>query len=233
MALGKLDKLKLKANKYGIYYKKDITYKALEKKIKDYEKENPNMVIDDNEIEPDVITQTEEPEPQPEPTKEPTAGTIDDIAESDIDVSMLAPGVDVSNMNLDKNLDTYKIKEEKDKLKQAKRLIRVKIMNMNPDTQYKKAEECHIGNAKYGTIAARVIPFGKEWHIEYCIYEYLVNKTFSYKKEVEYKDPNGYKQTRIEYEQRPEFAISVLPPLTKEEIKKLADDQRKTDRLKD
>ena len=252
-----LKQLKQEADKLGIKYPKNANEEAMKKLLSDYadmglnERSPEKSVNKDDELEelknqadlmgielPENATKDEIIQAIQEAgeAREKTANGQATDEEKKIaipDIAMIAPGTDTSGMKLDEAISAYNLNDEKDKIKQAQKLIRVKVMNMNPDTQWKKAEEVHIGNAKYGTIAARVVPFGVEWHVEKCIYDYLVNKTFRYKKEKEIKNENGAKNIVIEYEERPEFAVQVLPPLTPKELKDLADDQRKTERLKD
>lgn len=115
-------------------------------------------------------------------------------------------------------------------IKEATRLIRVRVTNMNPAKSAFPGEIFTVANSMVGTIR-KFIPYGAGteagYHIPYAIYEMIKRKKFTLvKKEV---GPNG---TPIfnKYE-RKEFAIEVLEPLTPKELQKLAAEQAATGRV--
>lgn len=115
-------------------------------------------------------------------------------------------------------------------IKEATRLIRVRVTNMNPAKAAFPGEIFTVANSMVGTIR-KFIPYGAGteagYHIPYAIYEMIKRKKFTLvKKEV---GPNG-SPIFNKYE-RKEFAIEVLDPLTPEELKKLAAEQAATGRV--
>ena len=115
-------------------------------------------------------------------------------------------------------------------IKEATRLIRVRVTNMNPAKAAFPGEIFTVANSMVGTIR-KFIPYGAGteagYHIPYAIYEMIKRKKFTLvKKEV---GPNGTPVFN-KYE-RKEFAIEVLDPLTPEELKKLAAEQAATGRV--
>lgn len=115
-------------------------------------------------------------------------------------------------------------------IKEATRLIRVRVTNMNPAKAAFPGEIFTVANSMVGTIR-KFIPYGAGteagYHIPYAIYEMIKRKKFTLvKKEV---GPNGTPVFN-KYE-RKEFAIEVLEPLTPDELKKLAAEQAATGRV--
>lgn len=115
-------------------------------------------------------------------------------------------------------------------IKEATRLIRVRITNMNPAKSAFPGEIFTVANSMVGTIR-KFIPYGAGteagYHIPYAIYEMIKRKKFTLvKKEV---GPNGTPVFN-KYE-RKEFAIEVLEPLTPKELQKLAAEQAATGRV--
>lgn len=115
-------------------------------------------------------------------------------------------------------------------IKEATRLVRVRVTNMNPAKAAFPGEIFTVANSMVGTIR-KFIPYGAGteagYHIPYAIYEMIKRKKFTLvKKEV---GPNGTPVFN-KYE-RKEFAIEILDPLTPEELKKLAAEQAATGRV--
>lgn len=115
-------------------------------------------------------------------------------------------------------------------IREATRLVRVRVTNMNPAKAAFPGEIFTVANSTVGTIR-KFIPYGAGteagYHIPYAIYEMIKRKKFTLtKKEV---GPNG-SPIFNKYE-RKEFAIEVLEQLTPEEIKKLAAEQAATGRV--
>lgn len=115
-------------------------------------------------------------------------------------------------------------------IKEATRLVRVRVTNMNPAKAAFPGEIFTVANSTVGTIR-KFIPYGAGteagYHIPYAIYEMIKRKKFTLvKKEV---GPDG-SPIFNKYE-RKEFAIEVLDPLTPDELKKLAAEQAATGRI--
>lgn len=98
------------------------------------------------------------------------------------------------------------------------RLIRVRIQNLDPKKKDLPGEIITVANEYMGTIR-KFVPFGEAtdngYHIPYCIYEFLKNRKFL-------NIRVSQKGKKIEQAWVREFAIEELPPLTQEDLDKLA-----------
>ncbi len=108
------------------------------------------------------------------------------------------------------------------KRREANRLIRLRITCMNPNKAAWTGEIFCVSNAVIGTIK-KFVPFNIEegYHIPVIIYEQL--KARKYQQFSPVKLANG--QTKMVGKLVPEFSMEEMPPLTKEELKDLADRQ--------
>lgn len=111
--------------------------------------------------------------------------------------------------------------------KEATKLIRVKIKNLNPAKKDLHGEIFTIANSVIGKVS-KYVPYdsaGEAYHVPNCIYKLLSRKKFlqvrTFKKEVK-----GTDQIQIEQSWVPEFSIEVLPQLTTKELNDLAIKQR-------
>lgn len=115
---------------------------------------------------------------------------------------------------------------KKDAKRQAKSLvgalIRVHITCLDPNKKNWPGEIVSVGSAKLGTFK-RYIPFDTEhpWHIPKIIYDVLNERKCS----VPVKKKNDRGQMVTTYKQIKAYAISVVDPLTPEELKDLANQQ--------
>ena len=105
--------------------------------------------------------------------------------------------------------------------REALALVRVQVSCMDPTKKNLKGEMLCVSNRNFGTVQ-RFIPFNREWHIEKVLYDELKNKEFMvFDREktgragIEVVTPRCVKA----------FNIVVLPPLTKGELKDLAQRQ--------
>lgn len=102
-------------------------------------------------------------------------------------------------------------------------MVRVRITNMNPAKADLPGEIFTVSNKYLGTVR-RFIPYGEMeegWHVPKVILDMLQEKTFSQLKVV--KGANG--QLLPQTKAVKEFAIEILPPLTEEELRILANKQ--------
>ena len=106
------------------------------------------------------------------------------------------------------------------KIKDATKLRRIRVVNMNPVRRESKGEYFSVSNSSIGTVK-RFIPFDVEWHCEDVIYKTIKNRKF--RKTVEEPDGKGGKISRNIF--IPEFSVEILPDLTTQELKDLAADQ--------
>lgn len=104
--------------------------------------------------------------------------------------------------------------------KEALKLVRIRITCMNPAKRDYQGEILTVANNVIQD--RRFVPFDTPWHVPQIMYNMI--KERKYQIFVKKKSPQGieYKEGRLV----PEFAIEVLPPLTKKELEKLAQRQK-------
>ena len=116
----------------------------------------------------------------------------------------------------------YQDFEFKHRKSNAAKLVRVRVTCMNPAKKEWDGEIISVGSAKIGTFK-KFVKFNTEdgWHIPNIIFEYLKERKCS----IFYteKDHLGQKVRKAKLVN--EFNIEVLPPLTKDELKALAQRQ--------
>jgi len=121
-------------------------------------------------------------------------------------------------------LTEKEFKEEEFRLRKqnAGKLVRVRVTCMNPAKKDWDGEIISVGSAKIGTYK-KFVKFNTEdgWHIPHIIYEYLKEKKCSIF--ITVVDQKGQKVRKAKLVN--EFSIEVLPALTKEELKELAQRQ--------
>lgn len=125
-----------------------------------------------------------------------------------------------TDTKLDKIIDspaTIRAKIFAKKKKEANKLVRVRINCMNPNKKKFPGEIFSVGSAKVGTFK-KFVPFNNTiTHIPNIIYQFLNEKKCALFYEV--KTPKGMiKKSKLINE----FAIEVLPALTKKEMEDLA-----------
>lgn len=105
------------------------------------------------------------------------------------------------------------------------RLVRVRITNLDPKKKDLPGEILTVGNEFIGTVR-KFVPFGEVtddgYHVPYVLYKLMENRRFLHIRTT--KDKRTGKE-RIETQWAKEFALEVLPPLTEEELKRLANAQ--------
>ena len=114
--------------------------------------------------------------------------------------------------------------------KDATKLIRVRIKNLNPYTQDLHGEIFTVANDVIGKVS-KYVPYddaGEAYHIPNCIYKMLLNKKFLQVKT--FIDPVTKKRS-VQQSWVPSFSIEVLPQLTVDELKELAEKQEAAARL--
>ena len=104
------------------------------------------------------------------------------------------------------------------------KLVRVRIQNLNENKKDLPGEIFTVANRYIGSVR-KYIPYNDAsdsgYHIPYCIYQLLKDKKFLSIRTL--KGKNG--TPKVETRMAREFAIEVLPPLTSEELAKLAQAQ--------
>lgn len=104
----------------------------------------------------------------------------------------------------------------------ATRLIRIRVSCMNPNKKELEGQIITVGNSVVGTLK-KYVPFNNEegWYVPHMIYETLRDaecQIFMTKKDAR---GNSYRASKM----IKEFAIEILPDLTPEELKELAQRQ--------
>ena len=119
----------------------------------------------------------------------------------------------------EKEFRQYMSKEDKIN---ANRLVRCRIVCMNPSKRNWTGEYISAGSSAIGTFK-KFIPYNidEPYHVPEIIYNYLKERKCRIGTTV--KLPNGQEVNR--YKLINEYAIEVLPPLTQEELKDLAQRQ--------
>lgn len=106
---------------------------------------------------------------------------------------------------------------------EARRLVRLRITNLNPAKKDLHGEIFTVANDYIG-IVKKFIPYGEVtedgYHVENVIYEQMKARKFLQIKTR--KDPQRPGNMLISQKWVPEFALEVLPQLTKEELDELA-----------
>lgn len=133
--------------------------------------------------------------------------------------------------------DTLKEVEVEDLLRQhnkemANRLVRITLTCMNPAKSALKGEWFTIRNRSIGTIK-KFIPFNTEavlvgWHVPFAIFQHLKSREFF--PSTTKKNKSGMDEPAVLPQK--EFNISILPPLTQEEIDNIAQRQIASNTLK-
>lgn len=145
--------------------------------------------------------------------------------------SMIADALEGKKPSEDSTSDTKSKTERKlnsrERIRrEATKLVRVRVTCHNPDKQQLEGEIFTVANGFIGTIS-RYVPFGEKtsngYHIEKCIYNHMKNRTYIHKDSRE--DPVT-KKIKMTTRDAKEFTLEVLPPLTKEELQALRNDQR-------
>ena len=105
------------------------------------------------------------------------------------------------------------------------RLVRCRITNLDPKKKDLPGEIVTVANDYIGTVR-KFVPFGEHteegFHIEYCLYKMLKSRKFLNIRSTRDRRTGTQK---VSQSWAPEFSIEVLPPLTKEELHKLAQAQ--------
>lgn len=106
--------------------------------------------------------------------------------------------------------------------KSASELMRIRVTCMNPAKKEWEGEIFTVGNAVVGTFK-KYVPFNADegWHVPRIIYEQLKDRECQVFTTVRDSRGNSTRKGKL----IKEFAIEVLPNLTEEEIKELAQRQ--------
>lgn len=118
------------------------------------------------------------------------------------------------------------IGEKRKRLKaEALKLVRIRLTCLNPAKKEWEGEIITVGNSLIGSVK-KFVPFNADdgWHVPHVIYEQLKERQCQIFQTA--TDARGNKVRKGKLIK--EFAIEVLPPLTKEELEELARRQAMT-----
>lgn len=107
-------------------------------------------------------------------------------------------------------------------VREAMKLVRVRITNLDPKKKDLQGEIITVANKYIGTVK-KFIPFGAAtdggYHIPKVLYDELESRRFTHIQSTRNKQTG---QIDVRTSEAKEYAIEVLPPLTREELAKLA-----------
>lgn len=142
---------------------------------------------------------------------------------------ILAAKIEQKLSTADTDKPIHEIKDREYQYKEAMRLVRVIVTPTTAEMREYEGEIFTVSNSLIGTVK-RFVPFGKEqgWHIENILYQTLKEKQIQI---FQKKRVNG--QEVVDPKLIPAFSIVVLPDLTEEELKKLAETQKARQSVED
>ena len=102
--------------------------------------------------------------------------------------------------------------------KEALKLVRIRVTDLDPKKKDLPGEILTVANEYIGTVK-RYVPYnGEPWHVEKVIYDMMKDREFLNIKTTKTRNDG----ISMEKKWVKEYAIEVLPELTKEELDKLA-----------
>ncbi len=116
--------------------------------------------------------------------------------------------------------ELLKKKEHEDLIAEATKLIRVRVHCVNPEKAEWEGEIFTVANSVI-TTQRKYVPFGVDWHVPNIMFKMI--KRRKYQQFTRTRDSKGNESRKGR--DVPEFNVEVLPPLTEEELKSLAEAQ--------
>lgn len=231
-----LDMLKQRARLMGITFSNNIGLEALKAKVSAKLGDEEASEEADEAEEVDEVDETEdEAEPEAEAEVNALEATAEIADQKDtVPAGGYKPQLDHDNDGKNGGSLPRAKKEEKlspqmakakarsKLIKEQMKLVRCRIQNLDPKKANLPGEIFTIANRVLGTVR-KFVPYGEVtddgYHIPYILYKELESRRFLNIRTV--KDRNT-KQIRVDSSYAKEFAIEVLPPLTQEELDRLA-----------
>lgn len=190
-----LTALKHRADMMGLKYHPNIGIDKLRNKV--------NLALKGDSLADELPSEPMPKEPQP--------------------IHSIKPSIDIPKVvnNLPNPMET-KTEREARMRREAGRLVRIRVSCMNPAKKEYEGEIFTVSNAVVGTFK-KYVPYNieKGWHVPHIIYEHLKERECQIFQTV--RGPRGEKIRKGKMIK--EFAIEVLPPLTPQELKDLAQRQ--------
>lgn len=132
------------------------------------------------------------------------------------------PSTDVPSLNDPANPTPKKETLRQRLTRENMRLVRLRITNMDPKKKDLPGEIFTVANNFLGTVS-KFIPYGEitedGYHVPYILYKNL--KTRKFLNIRTFKDKKNGNVIKVEQNWALEFALEVLPPLTKDELARL------------
>ena len=195
--LNEFEKLKKRATQLGIKFGPNIGLELLRQRV------NAAINGDEEELDDDDLDEEEQEEPLTETVTQTVKPKLD-------------------RKKAEKFVETPTELRNR-KRKEALKLVRVRIECMNPMKKSLQGEIFTVSNSVIGTVR-KFIPYNVEsddgYHIPQILLTMLQEKKFT---KITHEKKRGVNIPRSR--QVKEFAIEILPPLTKDELKELATQQ--------
>lgn len=143
------------------------------------------------------------------------SGAVDTSTVDDADSATVIPTAPMPV----KETENQKRKRLRD---EANRLIRIRVTCMNPAKKEWEGEIFTVGNSSVGTLK-KFVPFNADdgWHVPHMIYEQMKDRMCQVFVTTKSKNGVSIRQGKM----IKEFAIEVLPQLTRDELQELAQRQ--------
>ncbi len=196
--------LKQRAKSLGINHSNNIGVDALREKIR--QKLEGESVEDDEDEAESVAAEV------------PSAAAVD--PHPSVAAQVIANKVNQTPMSARQQL-----------IKDATRLIRCRIVNLDPKKKEWPGEFFTVANEYIGT-HKKYVPYGEagqSYHVPKVIFDLLKEKTYLHIRT--YKDPANPQKQKVEERYMPEFSIEELPPLTQAELEELRKAQNASGRV--
>lgn len=201
-----LEILKDRARRMGITFSNNIGLEALRQKIADKQEgkpEAPPVTPTDLAAQLSALSQNQEQNQQTNQAQPPVNPLGNDLPPVEKPVKQLTLA---QQLRLD-----------------ALKLVRIRIQCLDPKKKDLRGEFFTVANEYIGAVK-KFVPYGDEisedgYHVPHCIYELLKNKKFL---NIRTTKDRKTGTPKVEQSMVPEFAIEVLPQLTREELNKLA-----------
>lgn len=204
-----LELLKDRARKIGIKFSENIGVATLKERIA-----NKIGAAEDPDLSGETFTTAETPLPQP-------AASLDPV-QTPQGVSGPVGPVTPPAASIAQPVTRAPTLREK-LIKENMKLVRLRIVNLDPKKKDLPGEIFTVANEYIGTIR-KYVPFGEVteggYHVPHCIYKMLKSRKFLSIRTR--RDPRRNGEEIIEQNWVPEFALEVLPQLTPAELKDLA-----------
>lgn len=223
-----LDVLKERARVMGITFSNNIGVDALRKKIADKLSDEPTdetseeeevdeteSEVEGNDDEETEVVAADEVEPEVEVEQAPNP-----LVQA-TEAPAAAPAAPAKKLTKAEQ----KAALRREIIAEQTKLVRLRITNLDPKKKDLPGEILTVANEYMGTIR-KYVPYGEVtdngYHVPYCLYQMLDSRRFLDIKTTRDRR-TGQITTKTQWVK--EFALEILPPLTEEELARLANQQ--------